>query len=116
MTGIRFSSIVFNATEPRKLAEFWSRFLSVEIEEDYEVFLWLGAVTPGAPRIGIQLVEAPTEGPRRVHLDFDVDDLEEAIARAESFGATRVGRHSIEDFVWQVMADPDGNEFCLAHH
>jgi hypothetical protein len=31
-------------------------------------------------------------------------------------GASAVERHTIGDFQWQVMRDPDGNEFCLAVH
>ncbi len=37
-------------------------------------------------------------------------------APAVGLGAATLGRHAIGDFTWQVMRDPDGNEFCLAVH
>jgi hypothetical protein len=40
--------------------------------------------------------------------------LGDAIELAESLGASRVDQHSIGDFAWQVMRDPEGNEFCLS--
>jgi lactoylglutathione lyase len=49
-----------------------------------------------------------------VHLDFVVDDLEAAVARAQAAGA--VGEGEIREFAWgryRVMADPFGNGFCI---
>ena len=50
----------------------------------------------------------------RVHLDVDVDDLAEAIEATEALGATRVGEIMWDELGgFQVMSDPEGNEFCL---
>lgn len=114
MGDIHIMTLMINARDPEALAAFWSAFLDVPIESRYEQFVWLAATKPGAPRIGIQGVPDPTDGVRRLHADFDVPDLPAAIAKAEALGATRVDQHSIGDFAWQVMRDPDGNEFCLA--
>jgi hypothetical protein len=64
---------------------------------------------------GLLLFRAP--GPRvsknRVHLDLRPDDQAAEIARLEGLGAQRVeiGQTGAED--WVVMADPEGNEFCV---
>jgi hypothetical protein len=51
-----------------------------------------------------------------VHLDFSTDDVEAEVARLVELGATETGRHSFGDFGWVVLADPDGNAFCVAPH
>ena len=50
----------------------------------------------------------------RVHLDVDVSDLEDAVAAAELLGATRHGEVIYDELGgFQVMLDPEGNEFCF---
>lgn len=49
-----------------------------------------------------------------MHLDTGVADLDEAQARAEALGGSLVETHEIMGFTWRVMADPEGNEFCIA--
>jgi predicted enzyme related to lactoylglutathione lyase len=53
-------------------------------------------------------------GKNRLHLDFRVDDVPAATARCETIGAMRVTEGVLAGpFRWQVMLDPEGNEFCL---
>jgi predicted enzyme related to lactoylglutathione lyase len=51
----------------------------------------------------------------RLHLDLRVPDLEAETIRVEALGARRVTADPIEEYawVWHVLADPDGNEFCI---
>jgi predicted enzyme related to lactoylglutathione lyase len=62
----------------------------------------------------LQLSRAPKSDVNRVHLDLYTDDQPSEVSRLERLGGTRVeswpyGEHA--DYV--VMADPDGNEFCV---
>lgn len=87
---------------------------------------WRGArghargVRPGGPagwpRLGFQRVDAPTAGKNRVHVDFSgAADLDAEVQRLISLGATETSRHEVAaDFRWVVLADPDGNAFCVA--
>jgi predicted enzyme related to lactoylglutathione lyase len=43
-----------------------------------------------------------------------VDDREQAVARAINLGGSVVENHTAGEFSWTVMADPEGNEFCIA--
>ena len=52
----------------------------------------------------------------RAHIDLDVTDLEVAIRRVVDLGGTRLDEFSEYGITWAVMADPDGNEFCLVKH
>ncbi len=66
--------------------------------------------------MAFQRVPEPKEGKARVHVDVGVDDLDETRAIEALGGAwTEVGvTRNVGDYRWRVMADPEGNEFCIA--
>ena len=64
--------------------------------------------------LAFQKVEDPTPGKNRVHLDLVTQDLETEVDRLVSVGATIVGRRGDESFRWVTLADPQGNQFCVA--
>ena len=64
--------------------------------------------------LSFQKVDDPTPGKNRIHLDLTADDLEAEVDRLLGAGATLVGRRGDESFRWVTLADPDGNEFCVA--
>jgi predicted enzyme related to lactoylglutathione lyase len=108
----RFVHVTIDAARPSSIARFWSALLGwpIEVEDDDEVYL-------GGPPIGIAFVPVPEPKTvkNRVHLDLasaTLDHQAQLVAQAENLGAKRIdiGQGSPE-FV--VMADPDGNEFCV---
>ena len=111
---IRISHVMIDALDPEALAPFWAELLGVEIaarvDEGRFVFL---ASTQGVPALGLQRVPEPKETKNRVHVDLEVDDIEEATRWVRGHGGSRVADHRLGDFHWRVMADPEGNEFCL---
>jgi Glyoxalase-like domain len=51
----------------------------------------------------------------RVHIDFTAADLEGEVKRLVDLSASESGRHEFgADFRWVVLADPDGDSFCVA--
>jgi predicted enzyme related to lactoylglutathione lyase len=56
----------------------------------------------------------PDTGKNKVHIDFSGADVEAEVKRLVELGAAETGRHSFGDFSWVVLADPDGNAFCIA--
>jgi hypothetical protein len=64
----------------------------------------------------LQRVEEPKIVKNRMHLDLLVDDLDEEVRRLEGLGARRLTLQAREEFgqTWFVLADPEGNEFCVA--
>lgn len=108
-------SVVINAIDSARLVEFWKSLLDVEVAQAIPpYFTWLAPQPGRGVSVAIQLVEDPTEGRNRVHMDFGVDDLEAATARVEELGGSMLEQHEIGGFTWRVMADPEGNEFCIA--
>jgi hypothetical protein len=109
---LRLWTIVVNARDPRGLARWWADALSWKVfyEDDEEV-----VVTTSDERFpGIAFVQVPEEksGINRLHLDLVPEDQDAEVARLLELGATRadVGQG---DVTWVVLADPEGNEFCV---
>ena len=93
---------------------FWTGALRYDVEgtiEDKYVTL-----TGDGPPLQLQRVTEQKASKNRLHLDLYVADLEAETRRLEALGASRVDRepHDEFGFTWLVLADPDGNEFCLA--
>lgn len=110
----RIATIMVNAVDAARLAQFWADLLGTAVSSRFEQFVWLEPAGPGAPQLAFQQVQDPTEGRRRLHLDIHGPDPAALRARAESLGAGFVEGNDIGDFHWDVMQDPEGNEFCIA--
>ncbi|WP_228976071.1 VOC family protein [Streptomyces sp. DH12] len=116
----RISELVLDAADPDRLAAFWSDVLGyVELEREAD-----GSVAIGPPDTGFGgpqpvLVFGPTGDPRprKLRLHFDVNatdrDQDAELERLLALGArpADVGQSGAES--WYVLADPEGNEFCL---
>ena len=110
------NGIVMDCADPEALAAFWMGMFAVEIdsvENDPPRYIDL-TTREGLPLIRFQRVPEPKVVKNRLHLDIEVADLDVAIARVESLGGSGV-RGKEQEFGWdyRVMADLEGNEFCL---
>jgi len=105
---------MINTTDVARLVKFWSALLGVEVRRESPDFVFLTPQQPGGIAVNFQRVPDPTEGRRRLHLDLSVESLEAASERILELGGSRVEDHEVPGFAWRVMADPDGNEFCIA--
>lgn len=141
MANARFS-VTFDAADPLALGEFWSLALGYRREDPPAPFAtweetltawglpeerWNDAnalVDPDGigPRIFIQKVPEAKATKNRIHLDVRVsanrEDKDRAAMRAkaselEAAGATHAGEYDTPMGYWIVMADPEGNEFCI---
>ncbi len=111
----RVLSVVINAENHDLLVDFWRQLLDVEVARSQApYFTWLKPQNEGGVSVAIQAVPDPTPGRNRLHLDTFVDDLDAAVARIEELGGSFLEDHEIGGFAWKVMADPEGNEFCIA--
>jgi catechol 2,3-dioxygenase-like lactoylglutathione lyase family enzyme len=117
---LQMGVIVLGVADQRRAAEFWGEALGYELREDGFGGWAMVLVPPGGgagPKIALQRSETPPQGKPRLHLDLHVTSATEQAAEAErlvSLGAERVDWDSFPadpDFV--VLADPDGNRFCI---
>ncbi|MCV7280567.1 VOC family protein [Mycolicibacterium flavescens] len=106
-------NITIDTTDPDALAQWWATALDGQLNPLAPGF-FVTVALPGGPGLAFQKVDDPTPGKNRVHLDFGAADVEAEVQRLVGLGATETGRHSMGDFGWVVLADPDGNAFCVA--
>jgi predicted enzyme related to lactoylglutathione lyase len=66
------------------------------------------------PTFCLQRVDEAKATKNRMHLDFEVDDLDATTARiVELGGAWPGGEHTLEEYRWRTVQDPEGNEFDI---
>jgi catechol 2,3-dioxygenase-like lactoylglutathione lyase family enzyme len=108
-------SVVLDCADPVRLAAFWSAALGYEEVARDGAFIGLRARDGSRPTLVLQRVSEPKTGKNRMHLDVFADDFEVDRRRFEELGATTlVPAHAEADgMTLTVMADPEGNEFCL---
>jgi predicted enzyme related to lactoylglutathione lyase len=112
VADVRFHMVVIDCKDPRSLATFWQGFTGFQRRRDHED--WVSIHSPdGSMRIGFQQLPEGKVVKNRVHLDFSAADEEATAKEIEGMGAARrwVSEDPADPFV--VLADPEGNEFCI---
>ena len=112
MVEVRFREVVIDCADPPTLARWWSSFTGYTLRTDREDWSTI-ANEDQSMIIGFQKVPEGKVVKNRVHLDFWAADEEATARELEAMGATRrwVSEDPEDPFV--VLADPEGNEFCL---
>lgn len=113
---LRIQSFSIDSTDPSRLAGFWEQALGWRRTEDTPDEVALEPPAGSPPEIpDLLFLRVPEEkaGKNRLHLDLRPLDQEAEVARLEALGARRVDIGQGPDVTWVVLADPDGNEFCV---
>jgi len=116
----RISELVLDAANPRQLAAFWCEVLGwavLDEPSDEEVEIGPPDVGFGGPQPTI-VFSRSDEGKRqklRLHIDVSPTDREQSdeLERLLAIGARPADVGQSGDESWRVLADPEGNEFCL---
>jgi predicted enzyme related to lactoylglutathione lyase len=115
---IRIQCVVVDAGDCERLARFWSQALGWRITHQ-SANEWAIEPPEGSPEVDvapdilfIKVPEAKTVK-NRLHLDLRPRDQEAQVNRLIELGASRVNIGQPDDASWVVMADPEGNEFCV---
>jgi predicted enzyme related to lactoylglutathione lyase len=107
--------IVIDTADLPSLARFWAAALRWDVLSEREKEVVVGPA-PDAP-VGLCFMPsgAPKTGKNRVHLDLttEPEDRDTEIERLLALGARRVDVGQTGDESWDVLADPEGNEFCV---
>jgi predicted enzyme related to lactoylglutathione lyase len=101
--------MVVDCADPERLASLWTELLGRKILWRKGPYVFLDGKT-GA-RLGFQRVTEPKPGKNRVHPDLFCENIHATAARVIELGGGRVAGYEAGGFL--VMADPEGNEFCL---
>jgi len=115
VNGSRLVSLCLDANDPLRLARFWAEALRWKVDEtDDEI----GLVPTDGTRFGIlfEPVPEPKVGRNRLHLDLTTisdEDQQESVERLVELGARHIDVGQGPDDRHVVLADPEGNEFCI---
>jgi hypothetical protein len=108
--------ITFSSLDPYALATFWSKVTGHPLhEEDHPGDPEAMVVLPSGPSLLFVTVPEAKSGRNRVHFDLQPDTTRDAeVERLLGIGATHVDDQRRPDGTgWVVLADPEGNEFCI---
>jgi predicted enzyme related to lactoylglutathione lyase len=107
--------LVLDCLDPTRLAEFWAPALGyVSLGEIGAYAVLVPEGKPG-PKLLLQRVPEGKTVKNRMHLDIESPDIEAEATRLEALGARRVQDDQVHEHgtSWVLMADPEGNEFCV---
>jgi hypothetical protein len=124
----RFIEIIVDCHDPRALAEFWAQVLDYHVTADEEGWIEIAPwdtepkdlrerlrAAPGIPTLVFGPVPEGKTVKNRLHIDVSPADRStaEEVERLLALGATRADVGQKGDESWVVLADPEGNEFCV---
>jgi predicted enzyme related to lactoylglutathione lyase len=114
MTEARIG-LVLDCADPEALGRFWAQTLGLERLGAAGSYVLLASPSGALPKLLLQRVSEPKATKNRMHLDIETPDVDAEVLRLEGIGATRVepGARIEHGSRWVIMADPEGNEFCV---
>ena len=101
--------LIVDCRDPKRVARFWSALLGRPIAGTTGPYVWLERRND--LMVGFQKVAEPKTCKNRLHLDLGSSDPVSEGRRVESLGGRRAPGYESGGFL--VMADPEGNEFCV---
>jgi predicted enzyme related to lactoylglutathione lyase len=111
--AITLGSTVINCADMELMTSFWSQALHLVPSSAAPGDDFRKLSGPGF-NISLQLADTPVSARDQMHLDLYSTDQAGDVDRLAGLGATVVRPHHDPDDDYVVMADPEGNEFCVA--
>lgn len=109
---LEWEQVIVDAADPAALGRWWAEALGwTVVNDDPDEF----EIRPAPERVpGLLFVPVPEAKTvkNRLHLDFRPDDQRTEVERLLALGARRTDVGQGEQS-WVVLADPEGNEFCV---
>lgn len=107
-------TIMIDCNDLEVMTTFWKEALGLEEKARYPQYVWLSRISENGPSLAFQVVPEPREGKNRIHLDLAATDPEAFTEHVIGLGGSRVEDHEVAGFHWSVLADPEGNVFCVS--
>lgn len=112
--SLDLANVTFDCDDVLRVSGFWSAALDRPLDPDpNEFFASIGITDAQSPNWFFAKVPESKTVKNRVHVDLAADDRKAELARLVDLGATRGRDYDEWGHSWTVMADPEGNEFCL---
>ena len=110
--SLEWEQLVVDARDPVALGRWWLDALGWVIVNDDPADFEIRPQADRLPGLIFEPVDEPKRGKNRLHLDLRPDDQDAEVERLVALGASRVDIGQ-GDVSWVVLADPEGNEFCV---
>ena len=101
--------MTLDCLDAERMAAFWASVLGFEAGPIGQ----FTSIAGDAFDLTLQTVADPKIGKNRMHFDLRVENLDAEIERLVELGASLIERSQVPGWTWAVMADPEGNEFCV---
>ena len=114
---VRFAQWTLDVHDVEMMLAFWSEALGYDIDGDH--LRPPAGAEPGSPTVWLQRTTAAKSGKMRGHVDVYVaadGSVSDEVRRLLALGARRVDVGQTGEEGFEVLADPEGNEFCVLHH
>lgn len=111
--GSRWFSVVVDARDPARLARWWAEVLDYQILSEAPDEVAIAPAKGTFPLLLFVPVPEAKNVKNRLHIDLNPDDRDAEVERLVDMGARHVDVGQTPDVTWVVLADPEGNEFCV---
>ncbi|MFJ9540822.1 VOC family protein [Streptomyces sp. NPDC101225] len=111
--AVSLHHLVVDARDLPGLARFWCRVLDWQVLSEKPREVVIGPDESAATGICFMPVSEPKTVKNRLHFDLAPDDQDAEVERILALGARRVDIGQGSGAGWVVLADPEGNEFCV---
>ncbi|WP_097886275.1 VOC family protein [Streptomyces sp. st140] len=111
--AVSLYQITVDSHDLPRMARFWSAVLDWQVLFEHEEEMIIGAHLAALPGMCFVPVPEGKTGKNRLHIDLTPDDQDAEVQRILALGARRVDVGQGPDVTFVVMADPEGNEFCV---
>ena len=107
--------LVLDCADPESLAGFWAEALGLTRLGAVDNYVLLASESGSLPNLLLQRVSEEKAAKNRMHLDIETPHVDDEVERLEALGARRLESeaHTEHGTRWVVLADPEGNEFCV---
>jgi predicted enzyme related to lactoylglutathione lyase len=110
--ALEWEQTIVDAADPAALGRWWADALGWVVVDDSTDEFEIRPAPDRLPGLLFASVPGPKTQKNRLHLDFRPDDRDAEVERLLALGAARVDVGQ-GDQTWVVLADPEGNEFCV---
>ena len=116
MAAVELTGIRFDARDADLIATFWAQILDWRLQPAPGGAIAVLPTVPGSYPLLIDSADTPKRGQNRIHFDLTTTSaqaMQELIAQALDLGASHADVGQAADVSHGVLADPEGNEFCV---
>ena len=111
--SLKIHAVTIDCHDASTLAQFWADVLMGSVRAAGNGYLAVDHGADGAQHLLFQPVPEERAGKNRMHLDLTTDDPSSDLRRLTELGAVVNEKRSDSMCTWWVLADPEGNVFCL---